>query len=408
METARAVRRRRRFSIVAALLTTVTVLLTVFLLGAGLSLLSSGGRNVAASFIHPQPGARSWNERDRLTVLLVGTDEDAQHNSAARSLLVASYAPGGNHLTVLALPTNLWVTIPGYGPAQLGTAYRDGGPRLQLYTVESVLHLPIAYYAAVGPATFAQIVNGMGGVSLTHSSVAAPVRGQRRTTTVTRHLDGPAAITYLRIAGNGPRGELLRLQMTRNLLLALRVQGLSPDNLFRVPTLINTLGGSIATNFPFNQIPDLAQTLSSLPSKQVNFTSLSYSNGALTGYSAAGESVFLPNWQRIAAESHRLFPLTPWPRGIQMRVLNGSNVPGQAIALSTWLQQAGVPVAGYATAKPVSATRVQLPAGAGSRLRQAARMAADLLQAPIVIVPARGARTLNVVIGSDFQDPTQK
>jgi LCP family protein required for cell wall assembly len=370
--------------------------------------LAGHSTQVAASFIHAQPGAVHWNENDRLTILLIGRASDG-NDSPAASLALATYDPQTRSARVLSIPTNLWASIPGYGPGRLGDALSDGGIRVTVLTVESVLRLPIPYYAEAGPRTMAQLVDAFGGVTV-HSPAPLQLGGDRFAAGPV-HLNGARALAYSAASGSDPQSTLATMQRQISVLLALKRQSFTPQAFFRIPNLINTLGGSVTTNFPYDQIVDVARDIGALPNSRLQTTALSYLNNTVTGYDAQSTQVQLPDLQRIGSLAQHWIP-TSYIRGLgSVTVVNGTGTPGQAASLGAWLGGENVrigrlltgPPAGYAT------TRVQYSRNAGPHVRALALSVATLLQIPAsaVATPVGGSGVV-VLMGRDYQDPTQQ
>jgi LCP family protein required for cell wall assembly len=400
--------RRTRFGCGVAVLTALIVAIAGSVIAGAFFLFSSGSSQVAASFIHAQPGAVHWNTHSRLTVLLVGRESDGPSAPAA-SLTVAAFDPVANTVQLLSIPTDLWVTIPGYGPGRLGDALADAGIREQMLTVESVLRVPIPYYVVSGPQTVAQIVDTLSGV---HVRLDAPMslKGVRFRSGL-RQINGAEAVAFAGGIAGDPQGALSAMMRQQALLFALKRQTFTTQNFFRIPNIVSTIGGSVTTNFPYDQVVGLVHMLNHVPDNHMTGDALSYMNGSITGYDAQNGEVSLPNWHRIALLARQMILPGGLPGVGKVTVVNGTDVVGQAAALAAWLQGDRVHVASYQTgpATGYAKTRVVVARGANSRTLALAHTVALLLQVPVAAgqVPARGPQIM-VCIGRDYQDPTQQ
>jgi LCP family protein required for cell wall assembly len=378
------------------------------IIAAAFFLFSAGSSQVAASFIHAQAGAVRWDSHTRLTMLLVGRASD-QPSSAAAALTVATFDPSAATVKLLSIPPNLWVNIPGYGPGRLGDALADAGIREQVLTLESVLRVPIPYYAVAGPRTMAQITDLLGGVTV-HLSSATSLHGTRFRAGA-QHFDGHTVVAYGSVVAGDPQGELTAMQRQQAVLFALNRRSFTAQNFFRLPAIISTMGGSVATNFPYDQVVALIHTLDAVPNSRMTGDALSYLNGSVSGYDAQNGEVSLPDWQHIRLVAQRMIP----PDGIRglgsITVVNGTGVAGQAATLAAWLRGDRVGVAGFESgpANGYAKTRVIVGNRAGSRSLALARTVAMLLQVPVTRgqVPATGPQVM-VCLGRDYQDPTQQ
>ena len=120
------------------------------------------------------------------TMLLVGSDSRAfVDNSTQVKAFGSSAAEGGQRsdvtmavridpaaktVTILSIPRDLWVDIPGdvtdiSGMNRINAAF-NSGPDLLVQTVEQDLGIPINHYASVGFQGFSGMVNALGGVTM--------------------------------------------------------------------------------------------------------------------------------------------------------------------------------------------------------------------------------------------------
>ena len=413
VETVRAAgARRSAFGCGAAFAIGLTVFLVVSLVSAALFYVMPGGSTTLPVFIHAQPGSVRWNTRDRLNILLMGVDGPVYQPAHTDMLMLASFDPGSRGVALLSIPSNLWVTIPGYGPAPIDETYADGGARLTLRVVESVTHVPIPYYAAVGPDAVRQGIDALGGVSVdVPATMQLPTDSTADSARGLQHLNGAAAYEFMRLTNPDPGGDEGRMHRQQQLLLALKNQVLQPQTFVQIPAIVNTVGGSIATNLPYDQIPSLAHALLSVPPSHLHQAYLDQEDDTVSAYQSGGEQVLLPDWEHIRALAQRLFPDTMLRRGGKVEVLNGSGLGGQAAGLAAWLQQAGVSIQGYGSASSFDYphTVITLEKGSHPSVAYVARAVAALLQVPIV-TRSGGASSapIVVIIGRDYQDPSQQ
>jgi LCP family protein required for cell wall assembly len=406
VETSHARRAPAGAAYITAAVTGIAVLIVVAAFSAAGFFMSTRGSGTAASLLHAQPGSLRWSERDRVTMLIMLTGADTPRNSATEAMMVVSYDPAMRSLAMLSIPGTLWVTVPGYGQTELAQAYAIGGTRLALLTVESATHTVIPYYMVMGPSGWRQMIDASGGVKLRLPRFAAGrALGDQVARAGVQSLDGAAAFAYLHLATSGGSNQMTEMLRVHQVSLALKQQGLSAANLVRIPDIVAQVAGSIATNFPFDQMPDLARAVSRVPASQTTFARLDFADRSVTPYQGRW---LLPDWQRIQSLSQSLFPLAA--RGAPVAVLNGSGVPGQAGTVATYLSQARVPVGAIGTAPSsgFTITQVMTRPGAGSAALSTARAVASLLQVPIVSGSVGHIRSRVVlIIGGDYQDLAQ-
>jgi LCP family protein required for cell wall assembly len=411
IEAARAGRARRRgLGVGAALLTGALVVGAVALVAGLAFLLSPRGNGVAASFLRAQPGSVPWNTSSQVDMLVM-TRPSA--GAPADSALVVSFNPRGDRLRMLSLPTNLWVTVPGYNQTTLGNALSDGGPSTALETVESVTHTVIPYYWIVDHATLARWVDAFGGVRVTaNEPLGLGTNGRPFIQSGRHHLNGAQAVAFMTMRGAYDSADGATLMARQQALVeALVHHDFDAANIGRLPATLSSLGGAIVTNFPFDRVPDVAQRLGTLRTDQVTTAIIGPSTGSATTYATNGQTVLVPDVQRISNRAYQLYGSSlPHPR-TAVAVLNGAGVAGQATSLAAWLSSAHLQVeaVGSAQSYGFAHTRIYLSPSASTSSRVVADQIATLLRVPVVTRPLAGSHLpVTVVIGQNYQDPTQQ
>ncbi len=117
--------------------------------------------------------------------------------------MVARFDPAAKTVTVLSIPRDLWVDIPGdvndiSGMNRINAAY-DSGPDLLIQTVEQDLGIPINHYISVDFPGFSGMVNALGGITM---DFPTPVKDQYTgldvTTTGCQVVNGTVALQLVR------------------------------------------------------------------------------------------------------------------------------------------------------------------------------------------------------------------
>jgi LCP family protein required for cell wall assembly len=117
--------------------------------------------------------------------------------------MVARFDPAAKTVTVLSIPRDLWVDIPGddngiSGMNRINAAY-DGGPDLLIQTIEQDLGIPINHYVAVGFQGFSGMVNALGGITMNFpTAVKDQYTGLDVTTTGCQVVNGTTALQLVR------------------------------------------------------------------------------------------------------------------------------------------------------------------------------------------------------------------
>lgn len=117
--------------------------------------------------------------------------------------MVARFDPAAKTVTVLSIPRDLWVDIPGNdsgisGMNRINAAY-DGGPDLLIQTIEQDLGIPINHYMAVDFPGFSGMVDALGGVTMDFpTAVKDQYTGLNVSTTGCQVVNGTTALELVR------------------------------------------------------------------------------------------------------------------------------------------------------------------------------------------------------------------
>jgi anionic cell wall polymer biosynthesis LytR-Cps2A-Psr (LCP) family protein len=182
-------------------------------------------------------------EGDALVFLLVGLDADDTAASggnweagAARSDTMMLLQISGDRETasLVSLPRDTWVRVPGHGDAKLNAAYSWGGPALMVETVQDLTEIRVDHVALMDWTGFRALTDAVGGVDLA---------GQ--------HMNGEQALGYVRERTSLPGGDFDRTRRQQAFLRALMRQTLSAGTLTnpsRLTGLLDTVDDAISVD----------------------------------------------------------------------------------------------------------------------------------------------------------------
>ena len=179
--------------------------------------------------------------------LLVGSDsraglseEDADRLMAGElddsvgrtdTIMVVHIPRFGGDATMLSLPRDSWVDIPGYGQKKLNQAFSLGGPALLQQTVEQATGIHLDHYAEIGFGGFSNVVDAVGGVEMCLDEPLDDPMAGINLQAGCQELDGPTALGYVRSRYASAQGDLDRVERQRKFLAALSKKIKSPGTL---------------------------------------------------------------------------------------------------------------------------------------------------------------------------------
>jgi LCP family protein required for cell wall assembly len=166
--------------------------------------------------------------------LLVGSDSRAGLSEEQKKQLATGDAAGQRtdtmmlvHIpdnsvrpTLVSLPRDSSVTIPGHGTDRLNAAFPFGGAALLVKTVEGATGLRIDHYMEIGFGGLAGVVDAVGGVNICVQQPISDPKAGLKLNAGCQNLDGAQALGYVRTRAT-PRADLDRVVHQREFLSAL-------------------------------------------------------------------------------------------------------------------------------------------------------------------------------------------
>ena len=312
-----------------------------------------------------------------VNILIIGSDRRVhQADVGARSdtLMVVRLDPQTNSISMLSVPRDLRVDIPGFGLNKINAAYSLGGAKLTVETVKQLLGVPINDFIDVNFEGFIKVVDKLGGAYLMvdhryYNNTAVTNYASIDIQPGYQVLNGHQALSFVRFRHdqNGDFTRIVRQQMFLREMkreLAGSATITSFPHLFSVATIMSHYAVSdIASLSKIYGLVTLGLKLDTNHIYQAHITGTTPTIG--------GVSYVVATPQDIAAGVQEfLSPVSPQLRGqskasvsqlprsqVKITVLNGSGRAGAAAAVAAQLQTRGYVVAvggnaanfGYAT-----------------------------------------------------------
>lgn len=201
--------------------------------------------------------------------------------------------------TMVSIPRDSYVEIPGHGQDKINAAFTIGGAPLLTQTVEQATGMRLDHYAEVGFDGFAQMVDAVGGVTMCPPEPINDSLAGIDLPAGCQELDGRTALGFVRTRAT-PRADLDRMINQREFMSALMHRAANPvvwANPLRWYPMTHAASGSVTVDDGAH-IWDLIRLAWSLHG---TITTTTVPIGEFTG-SDAGSVVV---WNDDAA--HRLF-----------------------------------------------------------------------------------------------------
>jgi LCP family protein required for cell wall assembly len=247
-------------------------------------------------------------------IALLGLDED-QGAAVWRtdSIMLGFVNRKEGRLSLLSVPRDLWVQVPGHASNRINTVdalgeragYPGGGRGLLDETLRLNLGVPVHHYVRIDFAGFVRMVDAMGGITV---DVPVPLRdwfpdpkaplGRRYFTMPAgaRQMDGRTALAYCR--SRMTTSDFHRSSRQQQVLLALWQKALTLDALRQVPKLWKEFQDSVSTDLSTKELLQLAYFAYGLDPEQVRRAQLD-SKTVRSWTTAGGAQVLLPQTEIV-------------------------------------------------------------------------------------------------------------
>jgi LCP family protein required for cell wall assembly len=260
--------------------------------------------------LHLVPGATyvpALDGKRPIYILALGSDaRPGQGVDAERadSIHIIAYNPAAGRGTILGIPRDSWVNIPGHGTDKINASLSDGGPALTVKTVESITGIKFDFYAITSFVGLTRLVNSLKGVTVQVRQPMHDPYSHSNFNPGTHRLNGTQALAYARDRHSFANGDLTRSGNQGTLMLAAlaRFKKLFKQNPLQLLPILSSAWKDVQTDVPAATLYKLALTASQVHPR--NVTNLVVP--ATTGMEGAQSVVFIsPEAQALYTQLKR-------------------------------------------------------------------------------------------------------
>ncbi len=362
-----------------------------------------------------------------LNVLLAGVDQRsgltrhqqlALHvgravSSNSDTMMLIHVSGDRSRVTVISLPRDSWVDIPGHGMDKINAAYGLGGPQLVVRTVEENTGLTINDFIQVNFLGFVKVIDALGGVNICLPFAVDDSYSGLHLSKGVHHVNGITALEYARDRHSFATSDLARIQDQQHLLSSMLTEAISSGTLanpVKLDRFLRAALSAIKVNQGLN-VAALADQMRGISASNVRFMTVPLSN--YNYQTPDGQLAVLWDTQQSQALFSDLKndkPATkPEPAHapaaspklhrsqVPVEVWNGTLTPGLSASTGADLTRLGFPVKDGLTwpVHDISQTLIEYPPGhlAGARLVQKVIPGGSLK-------PVKGLARVRVLLGA--------
>lgn len=240
-------------------------------------------------------------------LLLLGIDRAPDGTAVGRSdtmILVGLYPLPGK-VSMLSIPRDLWITIPGYGENRINAVHffaeaekPGSGPAALMDVIHSQFGVRMDYYARIQLENFPEVIDALGGLTLTLDEPKFIYEAG------THQLSGEEALAFARDRSSAD--DFYRMANGQIIIKALVKQLLKPKTWIRIPAALSAMDRAIDTNYPLWLWPRAGlNIIRSLPD-HIDSRTLTREE-AVPFTTSGGANVLLPQWEKILPIVEEMF-----------------------------------------------------------------------------------------------------
>lgn len=363
----------------------------------------------------------------KVNILVLGVDQREEDIGRSDTLFLITLDTKTKDTSLLSIPRDTRVKIPGYGYDKINHAYSLGNHQLTQKAVEELLGVPVDYYVKVDFAGFSKIVDAIGGVDLDvekrmyyedpYDELVIDLQPGRQ------HLDGGSAIKYVRYRDE--EGDLGRIERQQKFIRAMMDEVTSPGIIVRLPSIISEVNKTIETDLSLPEMVGMGKALKDakerglktdmVPGTPIDIGGVSYLTPDIvrlrehmaTALGLKPDEQYMASARRLAAEYQNSLP----DETLIATVTPGLTKPGQVKPGKPALTplKPKLPQQQQAAAKPVTpSTAIKANiVNASGKPAAGEKMAAQLQQQGFAVTQITSSSSVNritVVIAHTAQD----
>ena len=201
-----------------------------------------------------------------INILVLGVDMREGDVGRSDTIFVMSLNREDNVATMLSIPRDSRVMIPGHGWDKINHAYAYGEGKLTRRTVENLLDVKMDYLVEIESQGVVKMIDALGGVEIDvekrmyyedpwddNGGLVIDLKPGKQT------LDGNKAVQYVRYRDE--EGDIGRAKRQQKFLAAAMDAVASPLTLFRLPRIIYACASAIETDMPMLEMIKLLPTV---------------------------------------------------------------------------------------------------------------------------------------------------
>lgn len=175
--------------------------------------------------------------------------------------------------TIVTIPRDTWVQIPGHSETKINAAHALGGNELTVETIEQFSGLDIDFYVITDFDGFVPLVDFLGGVTVEVTEDLADSFSNCYLDKGVHHLNGEQALALSRNRHRND-GAYAREKEAAKIIVALYEQKTTLEKIVKLPAFINFLLNYTWTDMDFSDAVRLLPALGKIKAQDIEITTI--------------------------------------------------------------------------------------------------------------------------------------
>ncbi|MHB1389733.1 MAG: LCP family protein [Thermoleophilia bacterium] len=204
---------------------------------------------------------------EAMNILVMGTDSDPDGTSKrSDTIMLVRVNPQGECLSIISIPRDMIVAIPGVGKEKINAAFAIGGETLAIDTVRQLTGQPIHHFVTIDYTGFKKAVDAMGGIYVDvdkryFNDNSGALWGQSYEPIDInpgyQKLGGADALAYCRFRHTD--SDFMRIARQQYFIRDAKAQSLKWGNITKIPELADVFASNTTSDIGRNDILSLTK-----------------------------------------------------------------------------------------------------------------------------------------------------
>ena len=222
------------------------------------------------------PVSPSFAEQKNVNILLLGSDSRGKDVGRTDSIIFVSANLETKEVSMVSIPRDTRVDIPGVGLTKITHANVAGGKEQGIekviQSVSNLLGAPINNYALVDFQGFKKLVDALGGIDIELPNGINDYMQNLYLPAGQNHLDGDQALRLARVRYSLPNGDFGRQWYQYKILASIADKALTKESIIKLPELLKIAGNDLVqTDMTQAEILALATKFAGFKPSELNY-----------------------------------------------------------------------------------------------------------------------------------------